>query len=213
MSDAKASSIARPDRALVDRAAAFPSATLHEAMGRKGALPYEIKPIAPKMKVCGPAVTVSCPAMQNLAIHRAIYMAEPGDVLVVTVGGAYGGGYWGEIMTYAARQRKIAGLVIDGCVRDKALIESMGFPVFARGLSIRGTLKDEEGCINLPVAIGDVVIAPGDLMVGDEDGLVVVPHLEIRSAIEAAEKREQKEEQFMKELDAGKSTLEILGLK
>jgi len=98
-------------------------------------------------------------------------------------------------------------------VRDKALIESMGFPVFARGLSIRGTLKDEEGCINLPVAIGDVVIAPGDLMVGDEDGLVVVPHLEIRSAIEAAEKREQKEEQFMKELDAGKSTLEILGLK
>ena len=213
MSDGHDTNLPRPDHALIARAATYPTATLHEAMGRKGALPHEIKPIASKMKICGPAVTVRCPAMQNLAIHRAIYRARPGDVLVVTVSGAYAGGYWGEIMTYAAQQRKIAGLVIDGCVRDKALIESMSFPVFARGLSIRGTLKDEEGAITEPVAIGDVVISPGDLIVGDEDGLVVVPHLEIWTAIEASEKREQKEEQFMKELEAGKSTLEILGLK
>ncbi len=213
MPDTKAPNISPPDAVLVQRAATYPSATLHEAIGRRGALPHDIKPIASKMKVCGPAITVNCPPMENLAIHRAIYMAQPGDVLVVTVGGAYGGGYWGEIMTFAAQQRKIAGLVIDGCIRDKTLIEEMGFPVFSRGLSIWGTVKNQEGTVNAPISIGDVVITSGDLIVGDDDGLVVVPRQEIATAIEASEQREQKEEQFMKELAKGKSTLELLGLK
>ncbi len=213
MSDSNPSSISRLDPELVRRATAYPSATLHEAMGRKGAFPHVIMPIASGMMVCGPALTVSCPPMENLAIHRAIYMAEPGDVLVVTVGGGYEGGYWGEIMTFAAQQRKIGGLVIDGCVRDKSLIQEMKFPVFSRGLCIRGTVKNQEGTINQPVAIGDVVITPGDLIVGDDDGVVVVPREELEGAIEASEKREQKEEQFLKELAAGKSTLELLGLK
>jgi 4-hydroxy-4-methyl-2-oxoglutarate aldolase len=213
MPDTKVPNISRPDAALVQGAATYPSATLHEAIGRRGALPHDIKPIASKMKVCGPAITVNCPPMENLAIHRAIYMAQPGDVLVVTVGGAYGGGYWGEIMTFAAQQRKIAGLVIDGCVRDKTLIEEMGFPVFSRGLSIWGTVKNQEGTVNAPISIGGVVITSGDLVVGDDDGLVVVPRQEIATAIEASEQREQKEEQFMKELAKGKSTLELLGLK
>jgi len=213
MSEDNTADISRPDPTLIRQAASYPSATLHEAMGRKGALPYEIKPIAPNMKLCGPAVTVSCPPMENLAIHRAIYMTQPGDVLVVAVGGAHGGGYWGEVMTCAAQHRGISGLVIDGCVRDKALIQEMGFPVFSRGLSIRGTLKNEEGTINSPLSIGNIVITPGDLIVGDDDGVVVVPRQKIREAIEASQKREQKEEQFMKELAAGKSTLELLGLK
>ena len=203
----------RPDPALIRRAASFPSATLHEAMGRKGALPHDIKPIAPKMTLCGPALTVSCPPMDNLGIHRAIYLAEPGDVLVVSVGGGYEGGYWGEIMTFAAQQRKIAGLIIDGCVRDRDLIEEMGFSVFSRGLAIHGTIKKEKGVINSPLKIGKVLINAGDLLVGDSDGVVLVPQSEISQAIEASQQREDKEDDYKKQLAEGKSTLEIIGLK
>ncbi len=203
----------RPDPTLIRRVASFPSATLHEAMGRKGAFPHDIKPIAPKMTLCGPALTVSCPPMDNLGIHRAIYLAQPGDVLVVSVGGGYEGGYWGEIMTFAAQQRGIAGLVIDGCVRDRDLIEEMGFPVFSRGLAIHGTIKKEKGVINSPLMIGEILINPGDLLVGDSDGVVLVPQSEISRAVEASQQREDKEDQYKKELAEGKSTLEIIGLK
>jgi len=205
--------IARPESSSVQRARAFSSATLHEAMGRKGALPYGIKPIAPEMRLCGPAITVSSPPMDNLMIHRALYVAQPGDILVVEVGGAYEAGYWGEIMTCAAQQRGIAGLVIDGCVRDGALIHKMGFPVFSRGLSIRGTKKEGGGFVNSPVKIGDITIHPGELIVGDSDGVVVVQREEIDRALAEAQKREEKEEGIKKELAAGKTTLEIYGFR
>lgn len=203
--------ILRPDRSVIQRASTFSSATLHEAMGKRGALSYGIKPLAPDMKLCGPAVTVGSPPIDNLMVHRAIYVAQAGDILVVWVGGGYEAGYWGEIMTCAAKQRGIAGLVIDGCVRDGALIQEMSFPVFSRGLSIRGTNKHGGGKINDPLTLGDVTIHPGDLIVGDGDGVVVVPRLEIPQVLEAAQKREEKEEEIKKELARGKTTLEIYG--
>jgi len=203
--------LARPDAALIERAAAFSAATLHETLGKKGALPYEIKPVAPDMRVCGAAITVRSPAMNNLTLHQAILVAQPGDVLVVSVNGAYEAGYWGEIMTTAAKQRGLAGLVIDGCVRDGALLPAMGFSVFARGLSIRGTGKDDEGEINYPVTIGDVKVAPGDLVVGDTDGVVVVPRAQIAATIDGAREREQREARILQELAAGKTTLELYG--
>lgn len=126
---------------LLARAAAFSPATLHEAMGRTGALPMEIKPIARGMRVCGSALTVRTIGHENLTIHRAIAQAEPGSVLVVDVAGRYEGGYFGEIMTVFAQQRRLGGLVIDGCVRDLVEIERLGFPVFALGLAIAGTGK------------------------------------------------------------------------
>ncbi|HYY24640.1 MAG TPA: 4-carboxy-4-hydroxy-2-oxoadipate aldolase/oxaloacetate decarboxylase [Candidatus Udaeobacter sp.] len=195
----------------LQRVSRYGSATLHEATGRKGALPHSIKPINPTMKICGPAVTVSSPPIDNLMLHQALYVAQPGTVLVVDVNRGYEAGYWGEIMTVAAQQRKIAGLVIDGCVRDADLIEKLGFPVFSRGLSIRGTDKKGGGHINSPIVIGDVTVHPGDLVVGDRDGVVVIPSEEIHSTLEASQKREAKEDQIMKELAAGKSTLEIYG--
>jgi 4-hydroxy-4-methyl-2-oxoglutarate aldolase len=203
--------ILRPEAALIQRASRYSSATLHEAMGRKGALPYGIKPISPEMKLCGPALTVSSPPLDNLMVHRAMYLAQPGDILVVEVGGGYEGGYWGEIMTHAAQQRKIAGFVIDGCVRDGALIQELGFPVFSRGLSIRGTNKNGGGKINHPIKIGDITISPGDLIVGDGDGLVVVAREEIPQVLDAAQKREEKEEYFKQELAKGKSTIDLYG--
>lgn len=201
--------IPRADSALIRRAALFSSATFHEAMGRRGALPYGLKPIAPDMKLCGPAVTVSSPPVDNLMLHRAIYVARPGDVLVVVVGGEYEAGYWGEIMTVAAQERGISGLVIDGCVRDGAIIQRIGFPAFARGLSIRGTGKNGGGTINHPVTIGQIVVQPGDIIFGDGDGVVVVPRQELAQVLDEARKREEKEEKIKKELAAGKTTLEI----
>jgi 4-hydroxy-4-methyl-2-oxoglutarate aldolase len=197
------------DPTIISRALHFGTATLHEAIGKKGALPHRIKPVASGMKLCGPAVTVTSPPMDNLMLHQALYVAGPGAVLVVEVNRGYEGGYWGEIMTLAARQRRIAGLVIDGCVRDADCIEKLGFPVFSRGLSVRGTDKQGGGHINVPILIGDITVNPGDLVVGDRDGVVIVPSGEVMVAMEAAQKREAKEDQIKRDLLAGKSTLEI----
>ena len=203
--------IERPSADLLLRAAKLPAATLHEAGGRIGVMPSEIKPVARGMRVCGPAVTVASPGGDNLWLHRALYVAQPGDVLVVHVSGAFGYGYWGEIMANAARQRGLGGLVIDGCVRDADLLEELGFPVFARGLSIRGTGKDfgARGWINHPVLFGSLTVSAGDLVVGDRDGVVVVPLARAEAVVTAAEQREAKEAQVLQHIAAGERTLEL----
>lgn len=189
----------------------LPSATLHEAGGRIGVMPSAIKPVAPAMRVCGSAVTVQGPAGDNLWLHRAIYVAQPGDVLVVHVSGGHDYGYWGEIMSAAAHARGLAGLVIDGCVRDGGVLAAFGLPVFARGLCIRGTGKDfgARGFINFPTLFGDLVVAPGDLVVGDADGVVVVPRARAEDVVAAAHAREQKEADVVERIRCGARTLEI----
>ena len=201
----------RPEPELVEAAAKFGSATLHEAMGREGALPAAIKPVASGMTVCGPAVTVQAKPFNNINIHRAIYAADPGDVLVVDVGGGYEGGYFGEIMAQAAVDRELGGLVINGCVRDGDLLQEIGFPVFARGLAIQGTLKEEGGSINQPVIVGDVTVMPGDVVRGDRDGVVAIPRARLAEAIAASEARENKEAGIIAELKEGKRTLDLYG--
>ena len=192
----------------------FGSATLHEAAGRIGALSSAIKPIAKGMTVAGPAFTVKSPPQNNLWLHRAISKTSPGDVLVVDVGGHYEAGYWGEIMTVAAQARGIAGLVIEGSVRDADQIEALGFPVFARGLSIRGTGKDVDrpGALNEPLPFGDVIVAPGDLVVGDADGVVVIPKDRVHDVLAKSQEREDKEAAIMERLRKGETTLDIYGL-
>lgn len=203
----------RPDAKLIKAIGAFPSATIHEAMGRKGALPAAIKPVAPGMTVCGAVVTVSAKPFNNINLHRAIALAKPGDVLVVEVGGGYEGGYFGEIMATACVARKLGGLVIDGCVRDADLLEEIGFPVFARGLAIQGTLKQDGGSVNAPITLGEVEIAPGDVVVGDRDGVVAVPQGILAEAIAASQAREDKEANTIAEIKAGKTTMELYGWK
>lgn len=196
---------------LVEAAGRFPSSTLHEAAGKIGAFPSVIKPIDPSFRLCGPALTVQSPPGDNLWVHRAIYAAEPGDVLVVTVNGVYEHGYWGEIMSTASKVRRLGGMVIDGCVRDGELLKSIGFPIFARGLCIRGTGKDfaARGWINAPILIGDVTIAAGDLVLADSDGVVAVPRAQAAAAIDAAGKREAHELEILKRLKGGETTLKI----
>ncbi len=202
--------IERTSQALVAEAATLPTATLHEAGGRIGALPGVIRPVHPAMGLCGPAVTVHSPAGDNLWIHRALYAAQPGDVLVVFASDGCDWGYWGEILSTAAMARGLGGLVIDACVRDGVLLGSLGFPVFARGLNIRGTGKDfgARGWINAPIIIGDIVINPGDLVVGDGDGVVAIPRLQAGEVIAASKAREAA---IMERLRAGETSLSIYG--
>lgn len=194
-------------------AAAFASATLHEAGGGIGALPSALKPIDPNRKLCGRALTVDSPPGDNLWIHRALLAARPGEILVCAVSGAYEHGYWGEILTVAAMARGIAGLVIDGGVRDADQMQALGFPVFSRGLCIRGTDKRlaGHGAIGEPVVIGEVTIASGDLVLGDRDGVVAIPAHRIEAVLDAAAERERKEEAIMRRLRDGEDSLTIYG--
>ncbi|MEM8861298.1 MAG: 4-carboxy-4-hydroxy-2-oxoadipate aldolase/oxaloacetate decarboxylase [Chloroflexota bacterium] len=189
----------------------FGTATIHEALGKIGALPSGIKPLNASSRICGPAVTVHTMPRDNLVLHRAIAMAEAGSVIIAHCSGFYEAGYWGDLMGTAAQVRQLEGLVIDGCVRDAAELDEMGFPVFCRGLCIHGTTKFGKGTINEPIAIGDVPIQAGDIVVGDRDGVVIVPKDRIAEAIEMSAEREAKEEEVRNQLKAGKTSLEIYG--
>jgi 4-hydroxy-4-methyl-2-oxoglutarate aldolase len=201
----------RPSPEVIGAAAQLPTATLHEAGGRIGVMPSAIKPVAPNFRICGPAVTVQSPGGDNLWLHRALYVAQPGDVLVVHVSGVHDFGYWGEIMSVAANARKLGGLVIDGCVRDGGILADFGFPIFARGLCIRGTGKDfgARGWINYPTLFDDLCVNAGDLVVGDTDGIVVIPRANAASVVEAAQQRELKEADIMRRIRDGERTLEV----
>ncbi|SFL33771.1 RraA family protein [Geodermatophilus ruber] len=200
---------------LLARAAHLGASTVHEAAGRIGALPSSITALYREQPaIAGRAATVLCPDGDNLWLHRAIYTAAPGEVLVVEVGTGEDFGYWGEIMATAAQERGIAGLVISGCVRDAVQMQRLGFPVFSTGTCIRGTVKDplRPGAIGGRLRLGDVLVSPGDLVVGDADGVVVVPAEQAEAAVAAGEARERKEAGVMEQLRAGGTTLEIFGL-
>lgn len=188
------------------------AATVYEAQGAKGALDSGLKPIDPTVRLAGPALTVDCRPADNLMLHYAVQKARPGDVLVVDAKGFLEAGPWGDVLTIQAMKVGIAGLVINGCVRDANLIIGLGFPVFCRGLSIKGTAKNQPGKINVPVTIGDVLIHPGDVIVGDRDGLVVVPQDGVASAIASSVAREEKEDQQRKAIEEGVFTADLLGL-
>jgi 4-hydroxy-4-methyl-2-oxoglutarate aldolase len=187
------------------------SATVYEASGGKGALSSRIKPISPDMKVCGPVVTVKVRPGDNLLLHKAIYVAQRGNVIVADAGGYMEAGAWGEIMAVAAKAREIAGFVFNGCVRDAQAMSDLGFPVFSCGLSIKGTEKISLGWINHPLNLDNITIHPGDLILGDRDGLVVVERGEAEEVFKKSLAREEKEKGIKERLRRGESTLDIYG--
>ncbi|MFK4040301.1 RraA family protein [Nonomuraea wenchangensis] len=206
-----------PPADLSREAAALPTATLHEAAGKIGALPSAVKPVRPGMRLAGPALPVLSPPGDNLWLHRAIYAAQPGDVLVVAFGEGSDPlefGHWGEVMAVAALERGIAGLVIDGGVRDADQLATRGFPTFASSVSIRGTGKDPEGtgAVGEPVRIGEVNVHRGDLVVGDGDGVVVLPAGLAGGVVRTARERETAEQEIFARLAAGESTLDVYRL-
>jgi 4-hydroxy-4-methyl-2-oxoglutarate aldolase len=203
----------RPSDEELGALSAFSTATLHEAMGRRGAMPVFMKPIYPGMRVCGAALTVDCPAGDNLMIHAAIECAAPGDVLVVDFKGFEEAGPFGDVMATASQAKGIRGIVIDGCVRDGATLREMGFPAFARGLNMKGTSKRLFGSVGEAIICAGVAIAPGDAVIGDDDGVVVVPRGAIGATLEATRQREDKEAELRERLRAGATTVDLLGLR
>ena len=187
------------------------AATMHEAAGKIGALPSYLKPISSGMKICGRAYPVKGPSGCNLWLHRAIAKAKRGDVLIADIGDDKEFGYWGDIMGTSSITKGIAGLVIDGCVRDQFELEEMEFPVFSSGLSIRGTEKkfDGKGSLEEPIIIGNIAIEHGDLVLGDNDGIVIIPANQVEDSITKSIEREDKEDATKKRLRDGETTMAI----
>jgi len=197
----------------VDEARDLAAATLYEAAGQRGALDPAIRQMAPGLNVCGPAFTIRCQSGDNLTLHAAVAHASAGDILVVDVGDFADAGHWGEILTVAAISREIGGLVINGGVRDITALPRLGFPVFARAVSMKAATKRIRGLLNHPVVCGGVEIEPGDLVVGDEDGVVAIARGEAEAIIARAREREDREALMMERLRQGDLTLDLLNLR
>ncbi|GAA2786377.1 dimethylmenaquinone methyltransferase [Saccharopolyspora taberi] len=191
-----------------DRARGHSSATLSEASGLDIVLSPRLRPVWSGARLCGPAFTVQGAGGDNLALHHAVPHAPRGAVLVADFEGA-AFGHWGEVLAVAAQQRGIAGLLIDGGVRDTAELEALGFPVFSRNNSILGTRKDFPGVFGKPVVVGGVVVRPGDLVVADVDGVVALPSADIDQILDRADARVAKENEFMEQLRMGRTTLDL----
>jgi 4-hydroxy-4-methyl-2-oxoglutarate aldolase len=188
------------------------AATLFEA-GTPHALAAEpeLRAVYSGARLGGPAFTVQGIGGDNLALHRAIYAAPPGSVLVADLQGARYG-HWGEVLALAAQQRGLAGLVIDGGVRDITEMAAMDFPVFARHVSVVGTGKLHTGTLGVTVRVAGVNVEPGDLVVGDADGVIVIPAAHIGWALDKADVRVADEQRAFDALRAGATTLELYSL-
>lgn len=164
----------RVDTAIIDQAAQFPSSILADVAGRRGALHGRIAPLAPTMRFAGPALTVEVRPGDNLMIHAAMAVAKPGDVIVVDGKGDLSSALMGEIMSQQCVALGVVAVVIDGAVRDSEAIRELGFPMYAAGLNPNGPTKSVSGRLNHPISIGGVTVHPGDLVVGDADGVTVI---------------------------------------
>lgn len=181
--------IVRISPELVKQAAEFQAAILADVAGRRGTLHGRIKPVASTMKVAGPAITVEVRPGDNLAIHAALAIAQPGDVIVVDGKGDISCALIGEIMSTQAEASGIAGIIIDGAVRDADALAANGFPVFSAGLNPCGPTKSIAGRVNYPISAAGAAIQPGDLIIGDIDGVVVLPRESVPALLELAQKK------------------------
>ncbi|URK86089.1 4-carboxy-4-hydroxy-2-oxoadipate aldolase/oxaloacetate decarboxylase (plasmid) [Rhizobium sp. RCAM05350] len=203
----------RPSREAVEAIAKFSPATLHEAQGRKGALSSRLKPVDYRMKLCGPAFTVKCAPRDNIMLQLAINYAQPGDIVVVSAGEYEEAGSFGDVLANACLAKGIGGLVTDTGVRDTLQLRDLGFPVFSLSVCIKGTVKETLGAVNDPITIGDELVFPGDIIVGDADGLVVVRKDEALAVAELAQVREDAEAGYIAAYKAGKSVVEVSNLE
>ena len=190
---------------------ALATTSISDAMGRTGCM-RGITPLYRAAKVVGPALTVRCAPNDNLMCHYAVKVARPADVLVIDTGGHPWTSPWGELLSLSAMQRGIAGVIIDGHSRDRIQIEALGFPVFSRGVNPQGTFKQSPGRINCTISCGGIAVEPGDLVVGDDDGVVVVPRQSIEEVFRGARQVLEKEQEVRRRIAGGEVMYDFLNL-
>lgn len=186
-------------------------ATVHEAMGQIGALTHDIRPIRNGMKMCGRALTVKCHSGDNIMLIKAISMAKPGDVVIADMGRIIDNGPFGEVLAVDAVTHGVKGLVVNCSVRDTAALAKMGFPVFSAGVSVFGTSKASKGTVNQPIVVGNILVNPGDIVLGDDDGVVIIPFDMAEKALDASKARTAKEAKVMERLRNGECLFDIYG--
>jgi 4-hydroxy-4-methyl-2-oxoglutarate aldolase len=205
--------IKRPDADAVRALGLLGVATVHEAQGRTGLMRPYMRPIYPTAKAAGPAVTVSCQPGDNLMIHAALELCQAGDILVVTTTSESTDGMFGELLAVSSRARGVVGLVIDAGVRDLTDITAMDFPVWAKAISAQGTVKATPGSVNVPVVCAGASVGPGDVIVGDADGVCVVPRETAADIARLGAERVAKEEKTRERLRRGELGLDFYGFR
>jgi 4-hydroxy-4-methyl-2-oxoglutarate aldolase len=205
--------IPRPDASVVCALAELGVSTVHEAQGKTGLMRPCLRPIYAGARVAGAAVTVSCQAGDNLMIHAAVEVLQPGDILAVTTTSDSTDGMFGELLGVSCQTHGAIGLVIDAGVRDTAELTAMQFPVWAKAISAQGTVKVTPGSVNIPVVCAGAVVNPGDVIVADSDGVVVVPRKLAAQIAKLGGERAAKEEQTRQRLRNGELGLDFYGLR
>lgn len=205
--------VPRADTVAVEALGTYGVATVHEAMGRTGFLGTRLRPVVDGARVAGTAVTALCWPGDNLMLHVAVEQCAPGDILVATTTSPCTDGLFGELLATSLRARGVRALVIDTGVRDVADLRAMGFPVWSSAVGAQGTVKATAGAVNVPVTIGGQVVRPGDAIVADDDGVVVVARADAPAAVTASRARVEKEERTRAALAAGELGLDIYGMR
>ncbi|MGG1399005.1 4-carboxy-4-hydroxy-2-oxoadipate aldolase/oxaloacetate decarboxylase [Bacillus salipaludis] len=205
--------ITRPDEKLIEEFKKLDVSTVYEAQGKIGIMDYNLKPILDNSLICGPAVTAVCPAGDNLMIHAAIEVCKPGDVLVITTVGEMVAGMIGELIVTALIKKGVQGVIIDSGIRDKAQIRELGFPIWTKAVFSQGTTKTRGGWVNAPTVCGGTSVDPGDLIMADDDGVVVVKKADLQFALESSKKRLQKEEGTKEKIARGEISLDFYNLR